>query len=158
MNGAERPSRMGSQRQSAQLLLTIHIHKAILYSFLYARNTRNQMVPLLGCKMGDRREKNGEVAVWTPQRTSRWRDGKEKAPEAPSKLSLRHLAVLTMSNFLLVPHAELEPAHPAFPLPATLHVDIKIWQFSSRCCGDMLHPVFPMSQRSKKEENQAENY
>jgi len=63
-------------------------------------------------------EKEREVAVWTPKRTNRCRDGKDKAPKASSNLSLRHLATQTMSIFLLVHHGKLDlPILPSLCLP-----------------------------------------
>lgn len=82
-------------------------HRAILYSFLYAWNTCNGMTPLFGCKMRNWREKWNKW-LYRLEREQIGRDGKDKEPEVSSRLSLRHLAVLTMSNFPLDPRLPMQ--------------------------------------------------
>lgn len=74
------------------------------------------------------------LAVWTPKRTNRWRDWRDKETEASSKLSLRHPAMLTMSNSPLI---QGSPCKARTCLSCLLHFTLD-WLLSESACS---HPT-----------------
>lgn len=77
-----------------------------------------------------------QVAAWTPKRPHRWRDGKDKEPEVSPRLSLRHLAILTMSNLPLDPRLPMQS-----PSCCCIHVglvDTNICRLLLSFCGATL--------------------
>lgn len=97
-----------------------------------------------------------QVAAWTPKRPHRWRDGKDKEPEVSPRLSLRHLAILTMSNLPLDPRLPMQS-----PSCCCIHVglvDTNICRLLLSFCGAMLSFSLSHISKIKYQGKQPDNY